>query len=80
MVTTAIIAVFWAIVSPILNLLPDITFSAVSISVAVDYLRAVCYFFPMQTITIVLGLVLALWIFRIVIAFLKSIWQALPFV
>jgi len=38
------------------------------------------YMLPVDTVTTILGIVIALWVLRIVIAVLHSLWSALPIV
>ena len=82
MITTAVINVLWSIASPILALIPDIAinYDGIANSTVYQFIRAGLYFLPMETVTKILTLVIALWVLRIVIAFLHSIWAALPIV
>lgn len=80
MLKTAIFAtVFGALVGALIKL-PKISINvdAVVASSAFEYIRAAMYFFPVKTVAAILGLILALWIFRIVVAFVKTIWDLLP--
>lgn len=82
MILTAIIKVFWTVVSPILAKIPSvqINYDGIASSSVYQYLRAGLYFFPMDTVLTIGGIVLSLWILRIVIAVLHSLWASLPIV
>ena len=82
MITNFFLNPIWAIVSPILDRIPDISISAsnpVAASV-LSYIKAGLYFLPTQTVTAIFTIILALWILRVVVAFLHSLWNALPVV
>lgn len=81
MITTLVLRAIWSIVQPILSRVPNITITADGAFVGfLDYVRAALYFLPMNTFIRILTLVLGLWILRIVIAVLHSLWAALPVV
>ncbi len=82
MIFNPVIRVLWAIISPILAKIPSVqlNYDGVANSSAFQYIRAGLYFLPMQTVLKILGIIIALWIFRIVIAFLHSLWSSLPIV
>lgn len=82
MIVTAIIRIIWAIVLPILNKIPSvqINYDGIVTSSVFQYLRAALYFLPMHTVFAIGSIVLALWVLRIVIAVLHSLWKALPIV
>lgn len=82
MITTAIINVIWSIAQPIVSRMPDIAinYEGIANSTVYQFMRAGLYFLPMDTVIRILSLVLVLWVFRIVIAFLHSLWAALPIV
>lgn len=80
MLKTAIFgAVFGGIIAALVKL-PQISINvdAVVASSAFDYIRAAMYFLPVKTVAAILSLILALWIFRIVVAFVKTVWDLLP--
>ena len=82
MIVTAVINVIWGVVNPILNRVPEISidYAGVSSSSIYQWLRAALYFFPMNTVVTICALTLALWVLRMVIAFLHSLWASLPIV
>ena len=82
MITTSVIRALWAIARPILGKIPSvqINYDGIASSGVYQYLRAALYFFPMNTVLTIGGIVLSLWILRIVIAVLHSLWASLPIV
>jgi len=62
--------------------MPDIAinYDGIANSTVYQFIRAGLYFLPMDTVLRILSLVVALWVVRIVIAFLHSLWAALPIV
>ena len=82
MIVTAVITALWNIASPILNRVPEISidYAGVSSSSIYQWLRAALYFVPMNTVLTICTLTLALWVLRVVIAFLHSLWASLPIV
>lgn len=82
MITTAVLSVIWHIIEPILAHVPtlEINYAGLSSMSVYQYLRAGLYFFPMETVTKILSIVVGLWILRVVISILHSLWSALPIV
>ena len=82
MISTAILTVIWGIVKPILVRIPDlqINYAGLSSMSVYQYLRAGLYFFPMGTVVAIMEIVLALWVLRVCVAILHSLWDALPIV
>lgn len=80
MIATGLLNVIWSIALPILNHIPAISISANTpiTSNVLAYIRCALYFFPMGTVMTIFSLVLGLWILRIVIAILKTIWGVIP--
>ena len=76
----AIFLVLIVVVLSILLLLPTINIDvdAVTASSAFEYIRAGLYFFPVNTVVQIITLTLSLWIFRIILAVVKTIWDLLP--
>ena len=44
------------------------------------FIRMVCYFLPMDTVVLILGLIVSFAVFRVVIRLIKTIWELLPFI
>ena len=42
------------------------------------YIRAAMYFIPSGTVFTIGGIILALWVFRVIVAVVKVIWDMLP--
>ena len=82
MIFNPVIRVLWAIISPILAKIPSVqlNYDGVANSSAFQYIRAGLYFIPMNTVVTILTLTLALWVLRMAIAFLHSLWSSLPIV
>jgi len=80
MIGEFVLNIVFSIVSGFLSLLPDFEFAVDSS--AFDYflgiVRVASYMLPMGTVSIILGLIVHLTIFRIVISFIKTIWDLLP--
>lgn len=82
MILNSMLRILWSVISPILTKIPSVqlNYDGVANSSVFQYIRAGLYFLPMQTVLKILGIIIALWIFRIVIAFLHSLWSSLPIV
>lgn len=82
MITTAVLTVLWGIIKPLITRIPDlqINYAGLSSMSVYQYLRAGLYFFPMGTVVAILEIILALWVLRVVVAILHSLWDALPIV
>ena len=82
MIFTVAIRAIWAVVNPILNRIPEISidYAGISSSSIYQWLRAGLYFIPMNTVVTILTLTLSLWVLRMAIAFLHSLWSSLPIV
>lgn len=82
MILSAIVRVLWSVVDPILNRIPEISidYSGISSSSVYQWIRAALYFIPTHTVAAILSLTLALWVLRIVISLLHSLWDSLPIV
>ena len=82
MITTATLTVVWGIVKPLLVRIPDlqINYAGLASMSVYQYLRAGLYFIPMGTVVAIFEIIIGLWVLRIVIAILHSLWAALPIV
>lgn len=82
MVTTGILNVIWNIVSPILARVPEISlnYDGIANTTVYQFLKAGLYFLPMQTVTTILSITVALWVLRVIVSLLHSLWQSLPIV
>ena len=82
MITEFFLNIVFNIVSGFFSLLPDFSWSVEtsSFSYMMSIFQVAGYMFPWGTVVAIVGLIVGLSIFRIVIAFIKSIWDLLPFV
>ena len=82
MIVTAGLQILWGIIGPLVNRMPDIAinYDSIASSSVFTYLRAGLYFLPMQTVLQILGCIVALWVLRIIIAILHTLWASLPVV
>lgn len=82
MISEFFLNVIFSIVSGILSMLPDITINVddSAIEYFFNILRVVCYFLPMGTVIAMVTLIIALSVFRVVIAVIRTIWDLLPLV
>ena len=82
MIVTAGLTVLWAIAEPLITRIPDvaINYESIATSSVFTYLRAGLYFLPMQTVLRIFGCIIALWVLRIIIAILHTMWASLPIV
>lgn len=71
MIIGGVIRLLLGLLTPILTLVPDVTFTPQPIESFMQYVRAILYFFPMGTVTIIFTLFITLQIIRIVIAFIN---------
>lgn len=79
MITTAIVNLVWQFAEPVLDRIPVIEINGNGITSSVlQYLRAGLYFLPVNTFVQILTLVAGLWLLRVAIAFLHSLWASLP--
>jgi hypothetical protein len=84
MVTQGIIGLILNLFSPIVNKLPEIdvasTLSSDGANTFLDWVGLAGYMLPFETFFVIFGIIVALQVFRIVIAFFKSLWGVLPVV
>ena len=83
LVKGVIVALICSIVLiPCVAALPAINIDANAVisSTFYTYIRAGMYFLPIGTVTAILGIQLALWTFRIVVAVIRAVWDLLPMV
>ena len=82
MITEFFINIVFNLVSGMLELLPDITWSVdtSAFTFFLDAIRVAGYMLPVNTVIAICDLVIALTIFRIVISIPKAIWDLFPLV
>ena len=73
------IAVFILVVSLIAGL-PAIVIDVDSViaSSAFSYIRAACYFIPVEAVAGILSIIIGLWILRVIVTVAKTVWDLLP--
>lgn len=75
--------ILFGIIEWIFDFIPDIDISALldaDFEPVFKYIKFITYFFPMQTVLILVELNIAFLFFKIVISSLKTIWGILPMV
>ena len=82
MITEFLIDCFFGLADGFFSLLPDITWDVNTSAweFAHDALDLVCYLLPMETLQHILSLIVAIVFLRIVIAFLRTVMNLIPFV
>lgn len=82
MTAVIVVLILTLVVVPCILALPTITINvpAVLDSSAYSYIRAGFYFLPVNTVAAILTITLALFLFRLLIAVVKAVWELLPFV
>lgn len=82
MISEFFLNIIFGIVSGMFSMLPDITWSVDSsaFEYVLGIFQVVGYLFPWGTVTAIVSLIIALSIFRVVIAIIKSVWDLLPLV
>ena len=81
MISEFILNIIFGIVSGFFSLLPDFTWSVEtsSFNYFLSILQVAGYVFPWATVVAIASFILGLSIFRVVIAFIRTIWDLLPF-
>ena len=80
MIKVVLFAALIVIVVGLLAALPAITIDveAVAASSAWSWIRAALYFLPMKTVGTILAIIVAIAVFRLIIALVKTVWDLLP--
>ena len=83
MIGEFLLNIVFGIVTGFFSILPEFTMPALLVD-AFDLfggiIRVACYLLPMDTITVIIGIIIFTTIFRIVISLGKTIWDLLPLV
>lgn len=81
MIIEAILNVMFNFLSGLFGLLPDISWdvSTSAFEYFLDIVRVVGYLMPIKTVSTIITLIVALTVFRIIIAVIKTVWDLLPF-
>ena len=77
------VAIFLVVLVAILGMLAalpaiEIDKDAVVSSSAWAWIIAACYFIPMNTVSAIGAIILALWMFRVTVALVRTVWEMLP--
>lgn len=81
MLTTAIISAIWSFAGPLIDRIPDVEMETAGyLDGFGDYLAFACYMLPMPTVISIVQLTIGLYMLRIVVSFLRTLWGALPIV
>lgn len=82
MVSEFFINLVWVLVKPLIDLMPEIELnvSMESLRFFLDACSAVSYLLPMSDIIIMIGIIISITAFRVIISFIKTIWDLLPLV
>ena len=82
MISEFFLNVIFTIVSGLLSILPDMswTIDSTAFEAFLDIIRAVGYMLPMNTVSAIAGVVISLTVFRFVISIVRTIWDLLPLV
>lgn len=88
MISEFLIEIIWLIITPVINIAPGITgiienllqsttfISA--IGVFKEYLELVTYLIPVHAFKPIFALIIAIWLFKVVVNILKTLWGILP--
>lgn len=81
MISEFMLDIVFNIVSGMFSMLPEVSWSVDSsaFEFLLSFIRCIAYLLPWGTVTSIVGVILALSIFRIVIAIIKAVWDLLPF-
>lgn len=82
MISEFFLNILFGFVSRFFALLPDFSWNVgtSAFSYFLSVLRVAGYVFPWGTVVAILGLIVSISIFRIVVSFIKTIWDLLPLV
>lgn len=81
MISEFLLNIVFNIVSDFFGMLPEFSWSVETSAFQyfLSILQVAGYMFPWSTVVTICGLIVGLSIFRVVIAFIKVIWDLLPF-
>lgn len=81
MILETLINILFVPLEALLTLLPDISWNVENnfLNGVLDIFQVVCYLLPMKTVIAILTIIIAINVFKFVIALIKTIWQLIPF-
>lgn len=82
MISEFFLNIVFGLVSGMLELLPDISWSVETsaFEFLLSFLRCAAYLLPWGTVLAILGLIVSFSVFRVIIAIIKAVWDLLPLV
>ena len=82
MISEFFLNIVFGLASGFFQLMPDISWNVetTAFQYFMDILKFAGYMFPWGTVTAICGIIFSICIFRIVVAFIKTLWNILPFV
>lgn len=82
MVSQFFLDVVFSLVNNFFKLMPDITWNADTSAFAyfISILQVVSYMLPMKSVAAVISIIFGFNVFKIVISFIKTLWDLLPLV
>lgn len=84
MITESLLDIFLNLLNGVFSLLPDIEIDLSpyedAINTFFDFFQYVFYFFPMDTVSYVVSIIIIFHLFKIVVSFIKTVWDLLPLV
>lgn len=80
MILETIINILFVPLEALLSLLPDISWNIENnfLNGILDIFQCVCYILPMRSVVAILTIIIAINVFKFVIALIKTIWQLIP--
>lgn len=82
MIINLLLGVIQAIVSVLLSPLIIINFAVdivSSVSIVSNFIKIIAYLFPWSAITPLIFIIISMFAFRIIISFVKTVWDLIPF-
>lgn len=81
MITVKLLSFFFSLIKTVASILLAITFdySSLVYQDAISLIRGVLYMLPCGTIHAILLIAVAIYLFRLAIAFIQTLWRLIPF-
>lgn len=84
MITESLLDIFLNLLNGVFSLLPDIEIDFApyeeAINAVFSFFQYVFYFFPMDTVIYCVSIILIFHLFKIVVSFIRTVWDLLPLV
>lgn len=80
MISEFFLSIIWAIIKPFLDMLPTVQWTVEYSAYAtfLDILDAIAYLLPVADVAAMIAIMFGVHLVRIVISFIKTIWDLLP--